>query len=110
MLVLGVDSYWEDVQWGLVESIPGTEATDPLPEPAPPRVVSQVRTLRGGLALLLPPWPESLETTRSVMFENPGRPPPGLIIAISFPMLRQTLQPWETWDCKGLSPSPLLHP
>lgn len=53
MSILGVDSYWEDVQWGLVESIPGTETTDPLPEPAPPLVVSQVRTLRGGLALLL---------------------------------------------------------
>lgn len=25
MSILGVDSYWEDVQWGLVESIPGTE-------------------------------------------------------------------------------------
>lgn len=35
------------------ESIPGTETTDRLPEPAPPGVVSQVRTLRGGLALLL---------------------------------------------------------
>lgn len=29
--VLGVDSYWEDGQWGLFDSIPGTEATDPLP-------------------------------------------------------------------------------
>lgn len=53
MSILGVDSYWASGQWDLVESIPGTEATDPLPEPAPPHVVSQVRTLRGGLALLL---------------------------------------------------------
>lgn len=73
MSILGVDIYWEDVQWGLVESIPGTEATDPLPEPAPPRVMSQVRTLRGGLALCF--WPNSLET-RFVVSESPGPLPP----------------------------------
>lgn len=31
--VVGVDSYWEDGQRGLADSIPGMEATDPLPAP-----------------------------------------------------------------------------
>lgn len=67
MSILGVDNYWEEGQWGLVESTPGIETTDPLPEPAPPCVVSQVRTLRGGLALLPSgpvPWKQDLSCLR----------------------------------------------